>query len=191
MIALMRLPSGRRASTIGDDSSMRRPTCATILFRIRRRCDSSLNLTVVWKSLPSRSIQMSKGPLTMISLTVSSASSRSSGPWPRMSSAMSLVSRSRSARERPLSWVRWRRNVGEHALAQRRRVDADVEELGPEVADHQQMDGVLQLGERVGQLDRPVGRTRRRETFVQIHLCPPCEELRRPRRRSRASARLR
>ncbi len=48
MIALTRLPSGRRASTIGDDSSMRRPTCATILLMIRRRCDSSLKRTVVW-----------------------------------------------------------------------------------------------------------------------------------------------
>ena len=47
MIALTRLPSGRRASTIGDDSSMRRPTWATILLMIRRRCDSSLNRTVV------------------------------------------------------------------------------------------------------------------------------------------------
>ena len=46
--ALTRLPSGSRASTIGDDSSMRRPTCATILLMIRRRCDSSLNWTLVW-----------------------------------------------------------------------------------------------------------------------------------------------
>ena len=46
--ALTRLPSGSRASTIGDDSSMRRPTCATILLMIRRRCDSSLNCTLVW-----------------------------------------------------------------------------------------------------------------------------------------------
>ena len=37
MITLTRLPSGRRASTIGEDSSTRRPTCATILLMIRRR----------------------------------------------------------------------------------------------------------------------------------------------------------
>ena len=48
MTALTRLPSGSRASTIGDDSSMRRPTCATILLMIRRKCDSSLNWTLVW-----------------------------------------------------------------------------------------------------------------------------------------------
>ena len=41
MMALTRLPSGRRASTIGDDSSMRRPTCETILSMIRSRCASS------------------------------------------------------------------------------------------------------------------------------------------------------
>ena len=88
MIALTRLPSGRRASTIGEDSSMRRPTWATILLMIRRRCDSSVNRTGVSYSRPSRSTQTSYGPLTMISVTVSSASSRSSGPWPRMSSAI-------------------------------------------------------------------------------------------------------
>ena len=45
--ALTREPSRRRASTIGEDSSMRRPTWATIRLMIRRRCESSLNRTVV------------------------------------------------------------------------------------------------------------------------------------------------
>ena len=80
MITLTRLPSGRRASTIGDDSSTRRPTCATILLMMRRRCESSLKRTVVSKSRPWRSIQMSPGPLTMISEMESSARRRSSGP---------------------------------------------------------------------------------------------------------------
>ena len=44
MIAFTRLPSGRRASTIGDDSSMRRPTCETILSMIRSRCALSANV---------------------------------------------------------------------------------------------------------------------------------------------------
>ena len=48
MIALTRLPSGRRASTIGEDSSMRRPTWATILLMMRRRCDSSVKRAGVW-----------------------------------------------------------------------------------------------------------------------------------------------
>ena len=43
MIALTRLPSGRRASTIGEDSSTRRPICETILSMIRSRCPSSTN----------------------------------------------------------------------------------------------------------------------------------------------------
>ena len=47
MIALTRLPSGRRASTIGEASSIRRPTWATILLMIRRRCDSSVKRTSV------------------------------------------------------------------------------------------------------------------------------------------------
>ena len=47
MMALTRLPSGRRASTIGEDSSIRRPTWATILLMIRRRCDSSVKRTGV------------------------------------------------------------------------------------------------------------------------------------------------
>ena len=47
MIAFTRLPSGRRASTIGDDSSTRRPTWATILLMMRRRCESSEKRTVV------------------------------------------------------------------------------------------------------------------------------------------------
>ena len=37
MIALIREPSGSRASTIGDDSSMRLPTWPTIFVMIRRR----------------------------------------------------------------------------------------------------------------------------------------------------------
>ena len=101
--ALMRLPSARRASTIGVDSSTRRPAWATIFTMIRRRCESSLNLTSVWKILPWRSIQTSYGPLTMISVIVSSASRRSSGPWPRMSSVSSRTRRSRSLRAMPAS----------------------------------------------------------------------------------------
>ena len=37
MIAFTRDPSGRRASTSGDDSSMRRPIWPTIFVMIRRR----------------------------------------------------------------------------------------------------------------------------------------------------------
>ena len=43
MMALTRLPSGRRASHIGLDSSTRRPTRPTILSIVRRRWPSSVN----------------------------------------------------------------------------------------------------------------------------------------------------
>ena len=52
MIALTRLPSGRRASTMGDASSMRRPTCETILSMILSRCPSSANAVCARSILP-------------------------------------------------------------------------------------------------------------------------------------------
>src|SRR4029450_7267249 len=48
-------PSGRRASTYGDDSSTRRPTLATILSMIRRSWPSSWNFAPVQYILPARS----------------------------------------------------------------------------------------------------------------------------------------
>ncbi len=71
--ALTRLPSGRRASTIGLDSSTRRPTRETILSMIRRRCDSSANTASAATSLPLRSSQMLAWPLTMTSETSGSS----------------------------------------------------------------------------------------------------------------------
>ena len=56
MTALTREPSGRRASTIGVDSSMRRPTWATILSMMRRTCVSSTNEASAWMILPLRSM---------------------------------------------------------------------------------------------------------------------------------------
>ncbi len=55
MMAFTRLPSGRRASTIGDDSSTRRPTWETILSMMRSRCASSTKVDVDSSSLPARS----------------------------------------------------------------------------------------------------------------------------------------
>ena len=55
MIALTRLPSGRRASTIGLVSSTRRPILLTILSMVRRRCASSANWASTLTSLPLRS----------------------------------------------------------------------------------------------------------------------------------------
>ena len=55
MIAFTRLPSGRRASTIGEASSTRRPTCETILSMIRSRCALSTKVASVASILPLRS----------------------------------------------------------------------------------------------------------------------------------------
>ncbi|MNC94652.1 hypothetical protein D3C83_115590 [compost metagenome] len=55
MMALIREPSDRRASTIGWDSSTRRPTAETILLMIRTRCRVSWKRTSVSTSRPMRS----------------------------------------------------------------------------------------------------------------------------------------
>ena len=55
MIAFTREPSGKRASTVGDDSSMRRPSGETMRSMTRITCSSSLNSTSVSSSLPLRS----------------------------------------------------------------------------------------------------------------------------------------
>ena len=55
MIAFTREPSGRRASTYGDASSMRRPTFVTILSMIHRSWRSSWNFAPDQYSLPARS----------------------------------------------------------------------------------------------------------------------------------------
>ena len=59
MMAFTREPSGRRASTIGEDSSTRRPTAATIFSITARYWASSVKEALVWSIIPSRSIQMS------------------------------------------------------------------------------------------------------------------------------------
>jgi hypothetical protein len=55
MMALTREPSGRRASTIGLDSSTRRPTRDTIFSMIFIRCVLSWKLMPVSSSRPVRS----------------------------------------------------------------------------------------------------------------------------------------
>ncbi len=45
-MAFTREPSARRASTMGEDSSTRRPTAETIRSMIRRRCASSRNCAI-------------------------------------------------------------------------------------------------------------------------------------------------
>ncbi len=55
MIAFTRLPSGRRASTIGEASSTRRPICDTILSMIRSRWALSTKVASERSILPLRS----------------------------------------------------------------------------------------------------------------------------------------
>ena len=56
MMAFTREPSGSLASTIAEDSSILRPTCATILSSVRRRCESSAKRASVGKMRPPRSM---------------------------------------------------------------------------------------------------------------------------------------
>ena len=73
-------PSGRRASHRGVASSMRRPTWATILSMMRRRCWSSTKVALVFSTLPPLSTNTMSGPFTMTSVMSSVRSRRSMGP---------------------------------------------------------------------------------------------------------------
>ena len=96
MIAFTRLPSFRRASTMGQTSSQRRPSGDTILSIKCSRCALSLNFTPVNVSRPPFSMYTCLGPLIRMSEICSSASSGSSGPSPNVSSRISRASRCRS-----------------------------------------------------------------------------------------------
>ena len=67
--AFTRLPSGSRASTIGLDSSTRRPILDTIFSMVRRRCASSTNWASACISRPFFSSQTLSKPLTITSET--------------------------------------------------------------------------------------------------------------------------
>jgi len=89
MMAFTREPSGRRASTIGLDSSTRRPTRETIFSMIFIRWALSLKVTSVSSRRPARSTYTMAAVLTRMSETPGSASSGSSGPKPSISCWMS------------------------------------------------------------------------------------------------------
>ena len=80
MTALTRLPSGSRASTIGLDSSTRRPMRETILSMVRRRWASEPKCASTWTSRPFCSRKTLSGPLTMTSETSGSRRKMSIGP---------------------------------------------------------------------------------------------------------------
>jgi hypothetical protein len=95
--ALTREPSGSRASTIGEESSMRRPTAETMRSMIWRRCRSSLKRTSVSRMRPPFSMKTCRQVLTRMSETSGSLSSGSSGPSPKISSSTCSTSSSRSS----------------------------------------------------------------------------------------------
>src|SRR5581483_1155828 len=100
MTALTREPSGKRASTMGEDSSIRRPTRETTFSMMRSKWALSLNSTGVRKRRPLRSTYTRYGVLTRMSETVGSCKSGSSGPSPKTSSSTSSIIPSRSPKLR-------------------------------------------------------------------------------------------
>ena len=79
-MALIREPSARRASTMGEDSSTRRPTPCTMRSMMRRYWCGEVKTISLRSILPLRSIQISSYALHMISVMLPSASMTSSGP---------------------------------------------------------------------------------------------------------------
>ena len=91
-MTLTRLPSGRRASQRGLDSSMRLPIVATIFCATMAACSELRKCTADFCSLPATSMKTVSGPFTMMSLMESSRSSGSRGPNPIISSVRSCAS---------------------------------------------------------------------------------------------------
>ena len=100
---LTREPSFSRASTIGLDSSMRRPIAEAMRWEMLATCVASRKRMSDSVTLPRRSMNTRFGPFTMMSVMLSSSSSSSSGPSPSMSWASSAASLRCS---RALSWRR-------------------------------------------------------------------------------------
>ena len=81
MIALTREPSGRRASTIGELSSTRRPTPLTMRSMTRIRCLSSWNVVGSRSSLPGAlDVDAACSVLTRMSLIARIAQQRLERP---------------------------------------------------------------------------------------------------------------
>ena len=149
MTALTRLPSGRRASTIGDDSSMRRPTCATILLMIRRRCHSSLNTTSVGESRPATLDPDVIGPVdhdlghALVGEEPLERAVAEDVVGDLERDPLPVVARDPGLLGELVA------DVCEHPLAEVLRVHADVVELRPEVTDDSEVDPALHLREGV------------------------------------------
>ncbi len=91
MMAFTLEPSIRRASTMGVDSSILRPTCETILSMMRSRCALSRKVTLVSSRMPRRSTYTCLCVFTRMSEMVGSSSKASRGPSPKTSSSTSSI----------------------------------------------------------------------------------------------------
>ena len=96
---MTRDPSGRRASTIGTDSSILLPIGAIILSIMVLTCSFEINFLLVNSILPFLSIYISSLLLTIISVISVIAKRSSSGPYPKASSRISFTSFFRTSRE--------------------------------------------------------------------------------------------
>ncbi len=148
--ALTRLPSGRRASTIGEASSTRRPTWATILLMIRRRWCSSVKRTPVFSSRPPRSTQTSTGAVdhdlgdgvVLEQRLDRPVTERVVGDLLRQ--PVAVGGGEPALLREPVA------DIGQHDLAQCALRQRLVVEPGPELGDDRHVDPVLELDERVG-----------------------------------------
>ncbi len=96
MITLTRSPDGRRASTIGFDSSTLRFTVETIRSMVCINWSAETNRRGSCSTRPPRSTKIASGPLTMISVIDASSSSGSRMPRPSASSTTRRISWERS-----------------------------------------------------------------------------------------------
>ncbi len=100
MMTLTRSPEGRRASTIGLDSSTRRLTVDTIRSMVCISWSAETNLRGSCSTRPPRSTKIASGPFTMISVIDGSSSSGSRMPRPSASSTTRRMSWDRSTVDR-------------------------------------------------------------------------------------------
>ncbi len=100
MMTLTRSPDGRRASTIGFDSSTRRLTVDTIRSMVCISWSWEGKRSGNCSTRPPRSTKIASGPLTMISVIDASSRSGSSMPRPSASSTTRRISCERSTVER-------------------------------------------------------------------------------------------
>ncbi|SCF76417.1 hypothetical protein GA0115255_105574 [Streptomyces sp. Ncost-T6T-2b] len=117
MITLTRSPLGRRASTIGLDSSTRRLTVDTIRSMVCISCSWEPKRIGSCSTLPLRSTKIWSGPLTMISVMDASSRSGSRMPRPSASSTTRRMSCERSTVERtgPSRLMMWPRTRSSRA----------------------------------------------------------------------------